>query len=141
MYDIAIHDIADVDITDDDILTSIIQGVQMAKNVNRYLPLSESTYYILQALITPLHGYGVMQKIEEMSSGSVIVGPGTLYGAFNTLEKTGLVSMIGQEERRKIYQITTKGRTVLLEQFRRLEVMVEIGEKTLKTLKNGLERR
>ena len=41
----------------------------------RYLPLTESTYYILLALVEPLHGYGVMQKVDQLSEGTVAVGP------------------------------------------------------------------
>ena len=51
----------------------------MRDDINRYLPLSESTYYVLLALLEPLHGYGVMQKVGQLSEGAVTVGPGTLY--------------------------------------------------------------
>ena len=57
------------------------------RSITKYLPLSEATYYILLSLVEPLHGYGVMQKVETTSSGTVSIGPGTLYGAFTTLEK------------------------------------------------------
>ncbi len=48
----------------------------MPKNLETYLPLTESTSYILLALAEPLHGYGVMQKVEAMSQGTVKLGPG-----------------------------------------------------------------
>ncbi|WP_369814324.1 PadR family transcriptional regulator [Lysinibacillus sp. FJAT-14745] len=38
-------------------------------------------HYILLALREPLHGYAMMQKIEEMSEGSVRIAAGTMYGA------------------------------------------------------------
>lgn len=103
----------------------------MTKNedVTKYLPLTESTYYILLALVEPLHGYGVMQKVERLSQGMVKIGPGTLYGAFQQLEKEGLIIKVGEEERRKSYALTTKGKTVLHDQIKRLEIMT----------KNGLE--
>ncbi len=94
---------------------------------NRYLPLTESTYYILLSLVQPRHGYAVMQNVEEISQGQVTIGPGTLYGAFTTLEKEGLIVMTGMEERRKYYTLTEKGRAVLLLQIRRLEVMTRNG--------------
>jgi DNA-binding PadR family transcriptional regulator len=93
----------------------------------KYLPLSESTYYILLSLVEPLHGYGVMQKVETTSGGKVTIGPGTLYGAFSTLEKEGLISMVKEEERRKSYTLTEKGRAVLKEQITRLEIMANNG--------------
>jgi DNA-binding PadR family transcriptional regulator len=94
---------------------------------DRYLPLTESTYYILLALIEPLHGYALMQKVDQISRGTVKIGPGTLYGAFQQLEKEGLIIKIGEEERRKIYELTGKGKNVLRAQITRLEIMAENG--------------
>jgi len=97
------------------------------KEIEKYLPVTESTYYILLSLIEPLHGYGVMQKVDAISEGTVKIGPGTLYGAFQTLEKEGLIIKVGEEERRKIYQLTAKGREVMMKQLDRLRIMVRNG--------------
>jgi DNA-binding PadR family transcriptional regulator len=99
----------------------------------KILPLSEATYYVLAALDTPLHGYALMQKVESMSQGNVVIGPGTLYGAFGTLEKQGLIEKVSEEERRKTYALTHKGRRILAEQVRRLAVMVRNGQFALTT--------
>jgi DNA-binding PadR family transcriptional regulator len=99
--------------------------------INRYLPLTESTYYILLALTEPLHGYGVMQKVETLSEGTVKIGPGTLYGAFQALEKEALIVKVGEDERRKIYALTDKGREVLKHQVDRLVIMVRSGSEIL----------
>jgi DNA-binding PadR family transcriptional regulator len=104
------------------------------KEINKYLPLTESTYYILVALVEPLHGYGVMQKVETISEGTVTIGPGTLYGAFTALEKEGLIKMVKEEERRKSYALTAKGKQVLSEQIRRLEIMNNNGQNVLSRL-------
>ena len=71
-------------------------------NYSRYLPLSEATFYVLVALDEPLHGYAIMQKVESISEGNVVIGPGTLYGVFATLEKQALIEKVREEERRKI---------------------------------------
>ena len=92
-------------------------------NIERYLPLTESTFYILVALVEPLHGYGIMQKVEVLSGGVVKIGPGTLYGALQVLEKEALIVKVGEEDRRKIYDITEKGRQVLKSQVQRLAIM------------------
>ena len=97
------------------------------KEANKYLPLTEATYYIMLSLIEPLHGYGVMQKVEQISRGTVKVGPGTLYGAFSTLEKEKLILKIKEEDRRKSYVLTPKGKQVLLGQIERLEIMTGNG--------------
>jgi DNA-binding PadR family transcriptional regulator len=96
-------------------------------NVQKYLPLTESTYYILLALLEPAHGYAIMQNVEQMSEGTASIGPGTLYGAFSTLEKEGLIAKHHEEERRKYYMLTEKGRKVLAAQIRRVEIMARIG--------------
>jgi len=98
------------------------------KNITKYLPLSEATYYILLSLVEPMHGYGIMQKVERISEGTVSIGPGTMYGAFSNLEKEGLIAMVKEEERRKSYALTEKGRQVLVEQIRRMEIMSRNGQ-------------
>ncbi len=101
------------------------------KNIEQYLPLSESTYYIMLMLNEPLHGYGLMQKVEAMTDGKVVIGPGTLYGAFSTLEEENLISMVREEGRRKVYQLTEKGQAVLQCQYERLVMMTENGREVL----------
>jgi len=103
-------------------------------NITKYLPLTEATFYILVTLVEPLHGYGVMQKVETISANTVTIGPGTLYGAFTSLEKEGLIIMVKEEERRKSYTLTAKGRRVLAEQIRRLEIMHNNGQNVLPRL-------
>ena len=96
-------------------------------NLKKYLPLSEATYYIMLSLIKPLHGYGVMQEVEKLSQGTVKVGPGTLYGVFSTLEKEALIYRVKEEDRRKYYALTQKGKEVLKQQVERLTIMADNG--------------
>lgn len=93
----------------------------------KYLPLTESTYYIMLSLVEPLHGYGVMQKVEAISGGTVNLGPGTLYGVLTNLEKEGLIIKVREEERRKSYKLTDRGKEVLHSQITRLEIMTRNG--------------
>ncbi|MCU0639648.1 MAG: PadR family transcriptional regulator [Candidatus Krumholzibacteria bacterium] len=97
----------------------------MGDNINKYLPLTESTAYILLALNEPLHGYGVMQKVKVISENTVNIGPGTLYGAFSSLEEQGMIVKAGETDRRKMYVVTEKGRQALGEHIRRLEILVK----------------
>ena len=39
---------------------------------NESIVLTEAVYYILLALHEPLHGYGIMQKIQELSGGRAV---------------------------------------------------------------------
>ena len=102
----------------------------MANTITKYLPLSESTAYILLALAEPLHGYGVMQMVEQISQETVKLGPGTLYGALTTLEGEGLIIKVGEADRRKTYALTDKGKSVLKEHIRRSEILVKNGAMT-----------
>jgi DNA-binding PadR family transcriptional regulator len=106
-------------------------------NFSHYLPLSEATFYVLACLHEPMHGYAIMQKVDMLSQGSVSIGPGTLYGAFATLERQGLIVKLREEERRKVYGMTDRGRRVLAEQVRRLDIMAATGKKTLSLLQGG----
>jgi DNA-binding PadR family transcriptional regulator len=99
----------------------------MDSDTLHYLPLTESTCYILLALAEPMHGYALMQKVEAMTGGAVKIGPGTLYTAFSTLEKEGLIVKVDERDRRKSYALTPKGKTVLREHIRRAEVLVKNG--------------
>jgi DNA-binding PadR family transcriptional regulator len=109
------------------------------EQLKKYLPLTEATYYIMLTLVEPLHGYGVMQQVDLISQGTVKIGPGTLYGAFSSLEKEGLIRMVKEEERRKCYQLTEKGRLVLVNQIERLEIMSANGAHIRESLFNTLD--
>ena len=98
-------------------------------NRSKYLPLTETTYLILIALIEPGHGYRIMQKVEELSEGYVRIGAGTMYGAIEYLLKIKWIKSIPSEDaRRNIYQITDAGMEILKEETKRLRSMVEIAD-------------
>ena len=94
-------------------------------------PLTEAVYYILLSLTEPLHGYGIMQRVEQLSSGRVRLAAGTLYGALNTLLERGWIAAGPQEGRQKRYQLTPQGREALLGELARLRELVANGEKLL----------
>ncbi|MBN2076451.1 MAG: helix-turn-helix transcriptional regulator [Dehalococcoidales bacterium] len=79
------------------------------------------------SLINPMHGYGVMQEVDKLSQETVKVGPGTLYGVFSTLEKEALIYRTKEEDRRKYYALTQKGKEVLKQQVERLTIMAANG--------------
>ena len=66
-----------------------------------------------------------MQEAEEISKGTIRLAPGTIYGAFTALEKGRLITMVGKEGRRKIYQATELGKEVLRDQIHRYQIMIE----------------
>jgi len=96
----------------------------MEKNI----PLTEALYYILLAVRKPNHGYGIIQEVEEMTSGRVVLGPGTLYGAIQSMEKKGWISIYSEDtasRKKKEYLITDLGKSVFKEEKSRLEELVQ----------------
>ena len=90
-------------------------------------PMSEAMYYILLSLLKPGHGYGMMQRIRELSGGRINMGPGTLYGVLTRMKKDGWITLAEEDIRRKTYAITDAGREALHAEYRRLQQLVEDG--------------
>ena len=83
----------------------------------------------------------MMQEIEDLSNGTVTIGPGTLYGAVATMEQAGLIELVREEDRRKEYLLTAKGALVLMEQIKRFETMLKNGRNRNSILKSLVSRR
>ncbi len=87
-------------------------------------PMTEAEFYILLALTKPGHGYGMMQRIKEISGGRISMGPGTMYGVLTRMNKDGMIKLTEEKDRRKNYEITESGRRALLAEYRRLKQVV-----------------
>ncbi|MBD5170087.1 MAG: helix-turn-helix transcriptional regulator [Oscillibacter sp.] len=90
--------------------------------------MTEANYYILLALLRPGHGYGMMRRIRELSGGRLEMGPGTLYGVLSRMNREGLITLTGEEGRRKNYAITEAGKAALLAEYDRLKRLVSDGK-------------
>lgn len=101
----------------------------MAKE--QFKTLTESMYYVLLALLNPQHGYGIMQLVDNVTGGKVKVGAGTLYNLLARFEEEKMIEQIKEEDRKKIYQITEKGLTILNQELQRLHNLIEDGNKML----------
>ena len=86
-----------------------------------YIPMTETGFYILLCLQEERHGYGIVQKVEQLTEGEIKLSPGTMYGSLSKMEKDGLIRFVREEEKRKIYMITELGREVLDLEMRRIE--------------------
>ena len=71
------------------------------------------------------HGYAIMTDITAFSG--VEMEPGTLYGALSRLERRGWIRPLDSAERRKPYEITAEGQTVLTEQLASMQQIVRVG--------------
>ena len=70
---------------------------------------------VLKAVsLGPLHGYGVLLRIEQMTEGALLVEQGALYPALFRLEQKGLLDtkwgVSDNNRRAKYYSLTARGR-------------------------------
>jgi PadR family transcriptional regulator PadR len=73
---------------------------------------------ILKTLsLTPMHGWGLTQRIEQLSQEALQVGQGSIYPALVRLEHRGWISTewrtTENNRRAKYYALTTAGRRAL----------------------------
>jgi len=100
--------------------------------------LTEASFYILLSLSGPLHGYGIIKNAEELSSGRVRLGAGTLYGALDKMMRKKWITQQKQTAssgRRKTYELTELGREVLENEVGRLRELVRHGQQALRALR------
>ena len=96
--------------------------------MDKNLPLTEALFYILLAVRKPNHGYGITQEIEELTNGRVTLGPGTLYGAIQSLVKKDWIRIYSEDtesRKKKEYLITDEGRAVFEAEKERLNELVK----------------
>ncbi len=86
---------------------------------------------ILKAVsLGPLHGYGVLVRIGQISGEQLIVQQGSLYPALYRLEASGALStewaMSENNRRAKFYSLTEDGRRQLEDETERWSRMVGV---------------
>lgn len=91
--------------------------------------LSEPMFYLLLSVIDENHGYAMMQDIRMLSNDRVKVGTGTLYSLISRFEQSGHIKKTREEERKKYYQITNLGITLLKEEYKNLKQQVIDGKR------------
>lgn len=94
--------------------------------------LTEVTFFILLSLYSPKHGYAIMQFIETVTNGRLVLGAGTLYGALNSLVEKKWICPYGNEDgRKKAYVITENGKIVAEHELERLELLTKIAKEII----------
>mgnify|MGYP002529998320 CR=1 FL=1 len=91
--------------------------------------LTDAVFYILLALRRPNHGYGVVQQVEQMTGGRLILGPGTLYTILARFQEEGLIVETAVEGRKRTYAITERGRALFRQELSRLKLCVADGDR------------
>lgn len=93
--------------------------------------LTDSIFLILLATLEPIHGYRIMQVIQNMTEGSIEIGPATMYTTLKKLKNAGWIAETNEEDSKIVYQITEEGRLILRDNFNRRISIVEIAKKHL----------
>ncbi len=67
--------------------------------------------------LEPMHGWGISQRVQQLSNGVLDINQGSLYPALQRLEKSGLVSSdwgtTDNNRRARYYHLTAAGRRAL----------------------------
>lgn len=98
------------------------------------MAMREPTFHILVALAREeRHGYGIIQRIRELTDGEVRMGPGTLYGALDRLTGEGLVVATRTEtvegRERRYYRLTDRGQSDLAAEVARRAALVAAAQR------------
>jgi DNA-binding PadR family transcriptional regulator len=97
------------------------------------LPLKNDVLLILMALASdPLHGWAIMQRVEQESNGRVVLQAGALYRTLRNMLADGLVDEVddphaGDGKTRRLYRINRRGRAVAQAELERLAGVVRLG--------------
>ena len=96
-------------------------------------PLTPAMFHVLLALAgDDLHGYAILKEVELRTAGEVKLSTGTLYGIIKRLLNDGLIVELrhrpaeNDDERRRYYRLTPKGREVAASEAERLKKVVAL---------------
>lgn len=103
------------------------------QTASRFPPLPSATLHILLALGDgERHGYAIMREVEELSGGSVSMGPGTLYGSIKRMLADGLIEESVarpdpelDDQRRRYYRLTGLGERACANEVGRLTALIQ----------------
>src|SRR5215467_9002372 len=98
-------------------------------------PLQPAALHILLALARgERHGYALIGDVDELSDGSIKLGPGTLYGTIKRLLAEGLIEEAEErpdpeldDQRRRYYRLTPAGAAAATAELDRLASLVRRG--------------
>lgn len=101
-----------------------------------HLPLKPVLFWILLVLVDGAsHGYALLKEIEARTEGGIRLEPGNLYRYLKKLLDSGLIEEVdapgegsGRDDRRRYYEITVLGRSVVGAEAARMRGLVRAAE-------------
>src|SRR5574340_1839885 len=99
-------------------------------------PLTPAVFHILLALADgEKHGYRIMQAVKVNSRSQFQIGPGTLYGTIKRMLTDDMIAESDErpdpeldDQRRRYYCLTEKGRSALQADLIRMDALVRRGK-------------
>lgn len=91
----------------------------------KFSTLTEQMFYILMSLRTECCGMDIMDRVSEMTGGSVRIGPGTLYNLLEQFLDARMIRQTKVEGRRRSYILTNTGRAALEQEYERIQKQSE----------------
>ncbi|GAB6992170.1 PadR family transcriptional regulator [Paenibacillus pini] len=95
------------------------------KVLKKYVPMTETAFYILLSLAKPRHGYGIVKHVEDITNHRIRLGSGTVYGTLTKMQKDGMITVFADEDRKTIYEITEVGTKVIAAEINRLKELYQ----------------
>ena len=92
--------------------------LDIEKVLKKYVPMTETAFYILLSLTKPRHGYGIVKHVEEISESRIRLGSGTVYGTLTKMQKDGIITVFADEERKTVYEVTEIGKKLMAAEIR-----------------------
>lgn len=99
----------------------------MIDSTSEHLPLAPRDLLILSVLAEgPLHGYGIIKAVEDRSRSGVLLDPANLYRVLRRMRGLDWIrESSGDGSRRRVHEVTPRGREILAAEVRRLERLLE----------------
>ena len=98
-------------------------GEEMEKLIKKYIPMTETAFYILFTLSEPLHGYGIIKQVESLTNGRIKLGSGTIYGTLSKMHADGIIDIFSEKKKKTVYERTEIGGIVLQHEMTLIEEM------------------
>ena len=103
------------------------------RDPDTFLPLTTPEYHVLLAVGTDaLHGYGMMQSLEEKTGGRDALLPGSLYTTLARMVEKGLLEELSEppdadaDARRRYYRASPLGLAVGRAEYARLARLLDV---------------
>lgn len=91
---------------------------------DQFQTLTEPMYFTLLALGEVRNGVEITVWVEEITKSRIRLAPGTLYALLAQFLENNLIRRVDVDKKGKHYQITDEGREILIDEVKRLRLLI-----------------